>query len=447
MNAESAAVSGDSPGLRRGALGWRQVAVLGIAIAISGNTAGWNYGLAIGGWGGMLLAATAMLVLFLCLTQTLAELAVALPTAGGFDGFVQRAFGGTAAYLAGMSVAVALSVGAGLAVSFTEAYLSGWTGIHGWSVKLLIVIAVLMLQLRGAEEAVGLTAVVGVVAVLILIGFCAYMAPAFDLTRLYSQVGPGERSLLPHGMSGAAGCIPFALFLFLGVEQAAHAASEMRDVQRSIPKALATAIFAVFVIGFCVLLIATGAAGADRLSTVADPLITALAAQSTRPGALLMTRAVGAGVVIAIVGTFFSLAYAGSRQFYHLALAGLLPRRLGRVNRRQAPAPALALVTLIALVSASLPPNGTMVVFIFMISVSHALLLAAFIRLRIREPLLERPYRAIGGPIAAWIALGLSLSVMASCYRLQPRALSVALAVTALLVIQFKGSRRLAVNH
>lgn len=442
MNAESPAVSGESPGLRRGALGWREVAALGIAIAISGTTAGWNYGLAIGGWGGMLLAAAAMLVLFLCLTQTLAELAVALPTVGGFDGFVQRAFGRTTAYLAGMSVAVALAVGAGLAVSFTEAYLAGWTGIHGWTIKLLIVIAVLMLQLRGAQEAVGLTAAVGVVAILILVAFCAYLAPAFSVTRLYSQVGPAGLSLLPHGMSGAAGCIPFALFLFLGVEQAAHAASEMRDGERSIPKALATAILTVFVIGFCVLLIATGAAGADRLGNVADPLITALGTQHARPGALLMTRVVGAGVVIAIVGTFFSLTYAGSRQFYHLAVGGFLPRRLGRVNHRQAPAPALVLVTLIALISASLPPNGTMVVFIFMISVSHALLLAAFLRLRIREPLLARPYRAIGGSTAAWIALGLSLSVMASCYRLQPRALSIALTVTALFVVQFMGSRR-----
>lgn len=218
----------------------------------------------------------------------------------------------------------------------------------------------------------------------------------------------------------------------------------MRDIQRSMPKALAAAIIAVFVIGFSVLLIATGAAGTVRLGTVADPLLTAVAAQPSRPGALLMTRVVGAGVVIAIVGTFFSLTYAGSRQFYHLARGGLLPRALGRVNRRQAPAFALVAVSLIALISASLPPSGTMVVFIFLISVSHALLLAAFLRLRSREPLLERPYRAIGGSIAAWIALALSLSVMASCYELEPRALSIAIGVTLLFVAQFIGSRRLA---
>jgi ethanolamine permease len=109
----------DSASLKAGALHWLQVAGLGIAIAISGNVVGWNYGLAIGGWGGMLLAALAMVVLFLCLTQTLAELSVALPGAGGFDAYVGRALGSTFAYLTGMSVAIALAVGAGLAMSFS----------------------------------------------------------------------------------------------------------------------------------------------------------------------------------------------------------------------------------------------------------------------------------------------------------------------------------------
>lgn len=41
----------------------------------------------------MLLAALAMALLFWCLTQTLAELAAALPDAGGFHGYVRRALG------------------------------------------------------------------------------------------------------------------------------------------------------------------------------------------------------------------------------------------------------------------------------------------------------------------------------------------------------------------
>ena len=138
--------------LKAGALHWLQVSALGIAIAISGNVAGWNYGLGVGGWGGMFLAALAMALLFWCLTQSLAELAAALPDAGGFDGYVRRALGPTAAYLTGMSVAIALAVGAGLAISFGEAYVSAWLGVGGWPIKFALLVIVMGPQLRGASE-------------------------------------------------------------------------------------------------------------------------------------------------------------------------------------------------------------------------------------------------------------------------------------------------------
>jgi ethanolamine permease len=437
MSDTPAAASGTPATLKAGALHWLQVSALGIAIAISGNVSGWNYGLGVGGWGGMFLAALAMAVLFLCLTQSLAELAAALPEAGGFDGYVRRSLGPTAAYLTGMSVAIALAVGAGLAVSFSEAYVSAWLGFGGWPVKLAFLVFVMGLQLRGASEAVGLTVAVGVAALVILVAFCLFMAPEYQSARLYSAAPDALRTLLPHGFGGAARCIPFALFLFLGVEQAAHAAAEMRDMARNMPKALATAIGVAFVIGMCVLLIATGGTGADRLATVDDPLFAAITTNPGRSGALFMTRLVGAGALAALLGTFFSLAYASSRQFYHLAQAAFLPRLFGRVNARQAPAAAVFLVGVIALATAAFPPNGAMVVFIFLISVSHALLLAAFLRLRRREPELKRTYRAFGGSPIAVVALALSLSVMVSCYQLEVRALQIAVAAIAVLIAQF----------
>lgn len=442
MNADPTRLRSDGVGLKAGALRWPHVAALGIALAISGSTAGWNYGLAVGGWGGMILAALAMVVLFLCLTQTLAELAVAIPEAGGFEGYVARAFGPTFSWLAGMSVAIALAVGAGLAVSFCEAYVSSWLGVGGWPVKLAVLALVTALQLRGAEEAVGLTAAVGIAALVIVVAICGYMAPEFDSTRLYSVAADGSRSLLPHGALGAVQCIPFALFLFLGVEQAAHAASEMHDKERSVPKALVTAVLVIFAIGTSVLLFATAGAGADRLAPVDDPLLAAVTADPERAGTALMTRLVGAGAFVAILGTFFSLAFAASRQFYHLAAAGYLPRRLHSVNARRAPSAAVYLVTAIAIAGAAFPPNSTMVVFIFLISVSHVLLLATFLRLRHVEPELRRPYRAPGGRIVASIALLLSLSVMVSCYQLEAAALQVAIATTFVLVALFTWRQR-----
>ena len=423
--------------LKPGSLSWPKVAALGVAIAISGDFVGWNYGLAVGGWGGMMLAALAMIVLFWCLTQCLAELAAAMPEAGGFDHYARRALGPGAGFLAGMAVAIALAVGAGLAMSFAQGYTQSMFGLGGWGMKLGLLAIVVGLQLRGAHEAGGITLLIGVVTVLVLAVLLLFLAPHFDAAQLRNTAGVPAPTVLPGGLRGAAACVPFALFLFLGVEQAAHAATEMRDMARSISKALGTSIAVAAVLGIAVLVIVTGTAGADPLAGSADPLFAAVMAHGQEKSATLVARIVGAGALVAIIGTFFSLAYAGSRQVYHLAQAGYLPAALRHTNRRGAPDAALLVLAAIAIVTAAFEPDDAMVVFIFLISVSHLVVLLTFMRLRRAAPGLARPYRAPGGVVLALVATLLSATVMVSCYQLQVRALSVAIAGLALLWLYF----------
>jgi ethanolamine permease len=425
------------PALKKGALSWIQVASLGVAIAISGNFAGWNFGLGVGGFGGMLLAALAMVALFVCLTQCLAELAVALPEGGGFDFYARRALGPAYGFLAGTSVAIALAVGAGLGISFAEAYISDLVGLSGWWVKLGLLALVIGLQLRGAEEAGSFTMIVGAIALTVLAVFCLVAVPQFTVVNLLSAAAGGGQTAFPRQLAGAAQCIPYALFLFLGVEQAAHAATEMKDMSQNMPKALASAIGIAFVIGISVLVLATGSVGAQRLSGAADPLLFAIKSHPHGMSDTLMIRVVGIGALLSIVGTFFSCAYAGSRQLYHLAGASYLPPWLAYTNRRHAPAAALGLLALITLGAAAFPPGSVMVIFIFLISVSHVLVLSSFLMLRRREPGLDRPFRALGGQGAAAVAVCLSIGVMVSCYLLEVTALSCAIAVLIALLAYF----------
>ena len=50
--------------LQQGAAGWVLLAGLGVAYVISGDFAGWNFGLAEGGWGGMLIATVLMATMY-----------------------------------------------------------------------------------------------------------------------------------------------------------------------------------------------------------------------------------------------------------------------------------------------------------------------------------------------------------------------------------------------
>ena len=68
--------------LKSGAAGWVLLAGLGVAYVISGDFAGWNFGLDEGGWGGLLIAAFLMGLMYTCMTLGLAEMSSALPVAG-----------------------------------------------------------------------------------------------------------------------------------------------------------------------------------------------------------------------------------------------------------------------------------------------------------------------------------------------------------------------------
>ena len=79
--------------LQQGAAGWVLLAGLGVAYVISGDFAGWNFGLAEGGWGGLLIATILMATMYTCMVFALAELSSTISTAGGGYGFARRALG------------------------------------------------------------------------------------------------------------------------------------------------------------------------------------------------------------------------------------------------------------------------------------------------------------------------------------------------------------------
>ena len=54
----------DKRSLRAGAAGWVLLAGLGVAYVISGDYAGWNFGLGEGGWGGLLIATILMAIMY-----------------------------------------------------------------------------------------------------------------------------------------------------------------------------------------------------------------------------------------------------------------------------------------------------------------------------------------------------------------------------------------------
>ena len=88
--------------LRRHARVWSLWA-LGVGAVISGDFFGWNFGLAAGGFGGLLIATGVITVMYAGLCFGIAEMSPALPHTGGAYSFARSAMGPWGAYLTGLA--------------------------------------------------------------------------------------------------------------------------------------------------------------------------------------------------------------------------------------------------------------------------------------------------------------------------------------------------------
>ena len=91
---------------------------LGVAYVISGDLAGWNFGLAEGGWGGLLIATILMGVMYTCMVFGLAEMSSAMPTSGGGYTFARRAMGPGGGFLTGTAILIEYAIAPAAIVVF-----------------------------------------------------------------------------------------------------------------------------------------------------------------------------------------------------------------------------------------------------------------------------------------------------------------------------------------
>ena len=76
---------------------------LGVGAVISGHFSGWNFGLAPGGFGGLLFAGILIGLMYVCLCYCLAEMSPALPHTGAAYSFARSAMGPWGGYVTGLA--------------------------------------------------------------------------------------------------------------------------------------------------------------------------------------------------------------------------------------------------------------------------------------------------------------------------------------------------------
>jgi ethanolamine permease len=409
----------DKRQLKKGTAGWVLLAGLGVSYVISGDYAGWNFGLAQGGFGGLFIATLLMGLMYFCMVLSLAEMSASLPTAGGGYSFARRALGPWGGYLTGTAILLEYMIAPAAIAVFIGGYVESLVGIDGWMVYLASYVIFVGIHLWGAGEALKTMMVITLLAVLAIGVFVIGMIPHFNVENLYdiavNDSATGASSFLPHGYMGIWAALPFAIWFFLAVEGVPLAAEEAGDPARDMPRGIITAMIVLLVFAGLVLVLAPGGAGADYMKDHGAPLVGAL--EKVYGKGSLTAQFVNWVGLSGLIASFFSIIYAYSRQLFALSRAGYLPRFLSVTTSHKVPVLALIIPGVIGFLL-SLTGEGDLMINIavFGATISYALMTLSHMVLRHKEPELERPYRTPGGVLTSGTAFLLSIAAFISTF-------------------------------
>ncbi|MGX7730573.1 ethanolamine permease [Rhodococcus sp. 2H158] len=409
--------------LRKGSAGWVLLAGLGVSYVISGDYAGWNNGLAEGGFGGLLVASVVIAAMYFAMVLGMAELSSALPAAGGGYTFARRALGPWGGFATGTAILIEYSIAPAAIATFIGGYVESLNlfGItDGWWIYLAVYAVFIGIHLTGAGEALKAMFVITAIALVGLVVFAVSAVGLFDTANLtdiaVDETAAGASSFLPFGLFGIWAAVPFAIWFFLAVEGVPLAAEEATEPEKNVPKGIIVSMLVLLVTGATVLFLATGALGADALSTSGNPLVEALGDS----GAAKVVNYIG---LAGLIASFFSIMYAYSRQTFALSRAGYLPTSLSLTNKRKAPVLALIVPGVIGF-ALSLTGEGAMLLnmAVFGAAVSYVLMMVSHIVLRRREPHMPRPYRTPGGVVTTSFALVVAAAAVVATFLVDPVA-------------------------
>ena len=397
---------------------------MAVGAVISGDFFGWNFGLAAGGFGGMLLAVAVMTVMYLGLCYSIAEMSPALPHAGGAYSFARTSMGPWAGYITGLAENMEYILTPAVIVVGIGGYLGGILGTPAaWEPAwwLLCYGLFVAMNIWGVEVSFRLTLLVTLVAIAVLAIFWVGAAPQFDPRRWASPyfppgVGKAQSTVLE---------LPFALWLYLGIEQLPLAAEESHDPKRDMPRGILYGLATLIAISFITVALNAGIApGAAQVAKSNEPLF--LGFQSIF-GAGVRLRVLSLLACAGLIASFHAIIFAYGRQIYSLSRAGYFPTWLSVTHgSRQTPHRALlagsALGFAVALAIHLLPQNSPVGAVLLNMAVFGAVLayilqMASFILLRVRFPQMARPYVSPLGIFGAAMAAGIAGLTLWTLFR------------------------------
>ena len=377
---------------------------------------------------------------FVLVSLSYAEGTTALPETGGAATFVRRAFNDLAGFVTGWVLFLDFLIVMALSALFVPHYVAGafgapslrespWDALIGCSVIVVIagVRVVRRTRLHVGAFVVALLDLV-VQSVLVLLGLALLLSPTTLVDGLTLESG--------QDWSDLAFALPLAMLAYTGLETVANLAEEATEPGRTLPRSLFSAIGLVVVVTVLIGAIGLSAYPVTNGETALGqewlelPLVGIAAAFDGLLPAVIVDAlkvAVGISGVLILVGAATTSFSGITRLTYSLAEHGSLPREFARLERRAvvsseaigiAAALAVGLIVLTEVVADG-DPTFLASLYSFGVLIAFTAAQLAVIRLRMREPELERPFVArpnvtIRGhriPLAALVGAPLTFTI------------------------------------
>ena len=174
--------------LRRYADVWSLWA-LGVGAVISGDFFGWNFGLGVGGFGGLAVATAVVAVMYIGMCYSIAEMSPALPHTGGAYSFGRSAMGPWGGFITGLAetmeyvltpAVIVVGIGGYMSAIFNDLFGIDIAAPIWWLICYAIFVG---LNIWGAEITFKFSVFITLLALLILAVFWIGAIPIFPGNR------------------------------------------------------------------------------------------------------------------------------------------------------------------------------------------------------------------------------------------------------------------------
>ncbi|MCU6482488.1 APC family permease [Arthrobacter sp. A2-55] len=258
-----------------------------------------------------------------CNATSSAQLAAAYPTSGGSYVYGRERLGPWPGFIAGWGFIIGKSASsAAMAMTF-----AAYAAPPGWERPVAIAAVVLLVAVnyRGVTRTAGLARII---VAAVLIALAVAVAAVWGGGRTGGTASMWGGGVLAHGWYGILQSAGLLFFAFAGYARIATLGEEVRDPQRTIPRAILVALGIAALVYACVGVSVLAALGPDGVASSPDPLAAAVA------GWGWAAPVVRAGAALASLGALLALVAGLGRTTLAMAREGDLPRWLAAVHPR-----------------------------------------------------------------------------------------------------------------